>query len=68
MNIELQRRRLMITMGLTTVALVVALAAVVALLVFHLNWAVWGFVAAILAGFGSHAWLIAGVAREKPGS
>jgi hypothetical protein len=54
-DIALQRRRLMITLGLTTVALVIAMAALVALLVFH-------------AGFGSHAWLIAGAMREKPGS
>jgi uncharacterized membrane protein YdbT with pleckstrin-like domain len=67
-NIEVQRRRMMITMGLTTVALVVALAAIVALLVFHLDWAIWAFVGAILGGFASHAWLIMGVAREKPGS
>ena len=58
----------MVTLGLTTVALAVAMAALVGLLAYHLTWTLWLFIAAILAGFGSHAWLIAGVMREKAGS
>jgi hypothetical protein len=37
----------------------------VALFVFHMSWALWVFAAAILAGFGSHGWLMLGLMREK---
>jgi hypothetical protein len=65
MDIALQRRRLFIALGVTAVALVIAMAAVVATFAFHAAWGMWLFVAAILIGFGSHGWLILGVAREK---
>ncbi|MEJ0065936.1 MAG: hypothetical protein WDM85_11345 [Caulobacteraceae bacterium] len=65
MDLALQRRRLYITLAITTVALVVALIAVVAGLGFHLAWGMWLFAAAILAGFASHGWLMLGVLREK---
>jgi uncharacterized PurR-regulated membrane protein YhhQ (DUF165 family) len=66
MNLALQRRRLFITMAITTAALIVAMAAVVATFGFHLTWGAWLFGAAIVVGFASHAWLMLGVAREKP--
>ena len=65
MNLALQRRRLWIALGVTAAALVVALGAIAASFGFHQSWGMWLFAAALLAGFGSHAWLIAGVAREK---
>jgi hypothetical protein len=65
MNVALQRRRLWIALGVTAAALVVALAAIVASFGFHRPWGMWLFAAAILAGFGSHGWLMLGVAREK---
>ena len=65
MNIALHRRRLFIALGVTAVALVVAMAAVVATFGFHAAWGMWLFVAAIVIGFGSHGWLILGVARER---
>jgi hypothetical protein len=68
MDIALQRRRLFIALGVTAVALVVAMAAVVATFAFHAAWGMWLFVAAILLGFGSHGWLILGVARERRSS
>ena len=64
MDIALQRRRLFIALGVTAVALIVALAAIVATFALHAAWGMWLFVAAILLGFGSHGWLILGVARE----
>jgi hypothetical protein len=67
MDIALQRRRLFIALAITAVALVVALAAVVASFGFHAQWGLWLFAAAILVGFGSHGWLILGVARERQG-
>jgi hypothetical protein len=65
MDIALQRRRLFIALGVTAVALIVALAAIVASFGFHAAWGMWLFAAAILVGFGSHGWLILGVARER---
>ena len=65
MNIALQRRRLFIALAVTAVALVIAMAAVVATFSFHAAWGIWLFLAAILVGFGSHGWLILGVARER---
>ncbi len=65
MNIALQRRRLYIALAVTAVALVIAMAAVVATFGFHAAWGMWLFLAAILVGFGSHGWLILGVARER---
>jgi hypothetical protein len=65
MNVDLQRRRLYIALGATAVALVVAMAAIVASFGFHAPWGMWLFVAAMLVGFGSHGWLILGVARER---
>jgi hypothetical protein len=65
-NLALQRRRLYITLGVTAVALVLALIAVVATLGFHQAWGMWLFVGAIVAGFASHGWLMLGVLREKP--
>ena len=65
MDLALQRRRLYITLGITAVALVVAMAAVVASFGFHLAWGMWLFGGAILVGFASHGWLMLGMARGK---
>ncbi len=65
MDIALQRRRLFIALGTTAAALIVALAAIVASFAFHAAWGIWLFAAAIVVGFGSHGWLILGVARER---
>ena len=65
MDVALQRRRLFIALAVTAVALIVALAAIVASFGFHAAWGMWLFVAAIVVGFGSHGWLILGVARER---
>ena len=66
MNLTLQRRRLFITMAITTGSLIVAMIAIIATLGFHLGWGMWLFVAAIAVGFASHGWLMLGVVREKP--
>ena len=65
MDIALQRRRLYIALGATAVALIVAAIAIAASFAFHAAWGMWLFVAAIAVGFGSHAWLILGVARDR---
>ncbi len=66
MDVALQRRRLFVALGITVAALIVALIGIVVAMGFHQPWGLWLFVGAILAGFGSHGWLILGVAREKP--
>jgi len=65
MNLALQRRRFFIAMTITVVALIVAMAAVVAMFGFHAGWALWLFAGAILVGFGSHGWLMLGLARDR---
>ena len=65
MDVALQRRRLYIALGITAAALIVAAIAIAASFAFHAAWGMWLFVAAIVAGFGSHAWLILGVARDR---
>jgi hypothetical protein len=64
-DVALQRRRLWIALGVTAAALIVALAAIVASFAFHAAWGLWLFAAAMLVGFGSHGWLMLGVARER---
>ena len=66
MNLALQRRRLFITMAITALALIAALAAVVATFGFHTGWGAWLFAGAMLIGFASHGWLMLGVLRDKP--
>ena len=68
MDVALQRKRLYIALGVTAVALIVAAVAIAASFAFHAVWGMWLFVAAIVVGFGSHAWLIIGVARERKAS
>jgi hypothetical protein len=65
MNVALQKRRLWIALGVTGGAVLVALVAVTASFAYHAPWGLWLFAAAILVGFGSHAWLIVGVARDR---
>ena len=65
MNLALHRRRLVIAMSITVVALIAAMLAAIGLFGFHLAWAIWPFLLAILAGFASHAWLMLGVLRDK---
>ena len=65
MDVALQKRRLFFALGVTAVALILALAAIVASFAFHAAWGLWLFAAAMLVGFGSHGWLILGVARER---
>jgi hypothetical protein len=67
MDLALQRRRLFITLAITAGALIAAIAGVIASFGFHAAWGLWLFLGAMVIGFGSHGWLMVGVAREKPG-
>ena len=64
MDVARQRRRLAIALAITGVCLAVALAALVGVFSFHIGWLIWVFAAALLAGFGSHGWLMLGLVRE----
>lgn len=68
LDVARQRRRLFIAMTVTTVCVIVALAAVIGSFAFHIGWMMWVFVAAILAGFASHGWLMLGVMRDRSGA
>ena len=65
MDLALQRRRFIVAMTITVVALIVAMIAALAMLGLHQGWAMWVFAGAILVGFGSHGWLMLGVLRDK---
>jgi hypothetical protein len=62
-NVARQRRRLMIMLAFDAVCFLVALGAIVGDLSFHIGWLIWLFAAAMIAGFGAQAWLIAGIRR-----
>jgi len=64
MNLARQRRRLWIALGITAACLVVALAALAGYFALHISWMLFVFVAAIVAGFASHGWLMWGFWRE----
>jgi hypothetical protein len=64
-DVAAQRRRLMIMVAVDAVCFLVALAAIIGDLSFHIGWLIWVFGAAMLAGFGAQGWLIAGLSRKK---
>jgi len=65
MTLEVQRRRLAVTIAINLTCVVIATAAVVGALSFHAAWLIWVFAASLCAGFATQAWLIAGVLRNK---
>jgi hypothetical protein len=68
MDLALQKRRLAVAMTVTAICVIVALAAVVGSFAFHLGWAMWVFVGAVVVGFGSHGWLMLGALRDRSGT
>lgn len=65
-EVQVQRRRLMLMLGLNAVCLIIAGAALVGAFAFHLAWMGFVFVAALVVGFGAHVWLMLGVAHGGP--
>lgn len=53
----------MIMVAIDAVCFLVAMAAMVGNIGFHIGWMMWVFLAALLAGFGAQGWLIAGLKR-----
>lgn len=62
-DVKLQQRRLIVMAAIDGVCIVFALAAAVAYIGFHVEWAKWPFFAAIAAAFAAQMWLIAGFAK-----
>lgn len=69
-DVALQRRRLMLMLAIDAVCVMIAIAAMVAYLSFHIGWAGPVFAAAVIAGFGAQIWLVMGLraAASKPGA
>jgi hypothetical protein len=65
MDVALHRRRLFVALGVTALAVVIAALGLGLAFGVHAGWGLWLFGGAILAGFASHWWLVAGVLRER---
>jgi hypothetical protein len=63
-DVARQKRRLAIALAVTVACLIIALAALIGMFSFHVAWMVWVLGAALIAGFGSHGWLMVGLMRE----
>ena len=61
MDIAAFKRRRNVMMTASALAATTALAAAVGYFKFELDWALGGFVAALLVGFGAQIWFIAGL-------
>jgi membrane protein YdbS with pleckstrin-like domain len=59
-----QRRRLSLMLGINLVCLAIAVAAAVGVFAYHVMSLIYVFVAALLAGFAAHVWLMLGLARR----
>ena len=62
-DVAKQRRRLFVMVAIDLVCLLIAMGALVGDMGFHIHWMKWLFLAAVVAGFGAQAWLIAGLRR-----
>ena len=66
-SVPLQRRRLTAMLAINLVCIVVAAASALQMIAHHAAWAGWPFAGAIIAGFGSHLWLVLGLPKAKGG-
>jgi hypothetical protein len=58
------QQRFMVMVGLDALCVMVAIAALVAGLSYHLAYGLPAFAAAMLVGFGAQLWFIAGLAKD----
>ena len=65
-DVAVQRGRLIRMIAINVIGVVVAVAAIVGYLSFHIGWLVWVFAGAVIAGFAGHVWLMLGLLR-RPG-
>jgi hypothetical protein len=63
-DVPRQRRRLMVMIAVDAACVLVAMAALVGDLAFHISALIWLFAAAMVAGFAAQAWLIVGIRKD----
>jgi hypothetical protein len=68
LDLAATKRRSAIMMGLCVIAGLASLAGLVGYFKFHQSWALGGFVAALLVGFGAQIWFIASLRRSNKGA
>jgi hypothetical protein len=66
MDLAIQKRRLALTIAINALSVLIAVAAAVGALGYHVGWLIWIFGAALCAGFAAQSWLIVGLLRGKP--
>ena len=66
-EVEINKRRLMIMLGVSAVAALVAIGAIVGAMSFGQDWLLGVFAAALVVGFGAQIWFIVGFGRAKKG-
>ena len=66
-EIEANKKRLMIMLGVSAVCALVAMGAIVGALSFGQDWLLAVFGAALVAGFATQIWFIVGFGRAKRG-
>jgi hypothetical protein len=63
-EVPVQRRRLAVMLAVNLVCVLVAAGAAVGVFAYHVMPLLYLFVAALLAGFAAHLWLMLGLARR----
>jgi hypothetical protein len=63
-DVARHRRRLTWMVAINLACLLIAMAAIIGNVGFHIRWLLWLFLAAMLAGFAAQGWLIAGLSRK----
>ena len=64
-DVPVQRGRLMTMIVVDAICVIVAAAAIVGDLSYHIAWLAWVFGAAVITGFGAQIWLVAGLGRRR---
>jgi hypothetical protein len=67
LDVAAAKRRLLVMGVVNALSVVVALAAIVGFFKFGLDWALFVFAAALVAGFAAQIWFIAGLRRANKG-
>jgi hypothetical protein len=67
LDVDAQRKRLTTMLVFDAVCVMVAIASIVGAFRFGMNWLVYVFVIALVAGFGAQIWFIAGFRKAKTG-
>ncbi len=63
-EVPVQRRRLAVMLAINLMCVLMAAAAAVGVFAYHVMGLIYLFVAALLAGFAAHVWLMLGLAQR----